>query len=116
MRNRGESNKDKNKIEKHRKLAREITKMKTKRGSQKETQKTAEENICRGDSLYGKHIPATVFVCLSVHITRYVGLDERSATLTGRMNQDGCNTLCAGRLQRLIATQQQLENTFYGLN
>lgn len=46
-----------------------------------------------------------------MHITRYVSLDEGSAALTGRMNQDSCNTLRTGRLQYLIATQEQLENT-----
>ena len=84
-------------------------------------QKKAEEIICRGqvkdgNSLYSQHIPATVFMCLCVHITRYIGLNEGCAALTGRMNQDACNTLCTGRLQRLITTQQQLENTLDGLN
>lgn len=79
-------------------------------------QKKAEEIICRGqikdsNSLYIQHIPATVSMCLCVRITRYVSLNEGSAALTGRMNQNACNTLCTGRLQRLITTQQQLENT-----
>lgn len=60
-------------------------------------------------------IPAPVFVCLCVRITRYVSLDEGSAVLTWRMNQDRCNTLSTGHLQRLIPTQQQLEDMFYGL-
>lgn len=56
---------------------------------------------------------------LCVHITRYVSLDEGSAALTGRMNQDGCDALGAGSLQRLVATQEQLgvkKATFNGLN
>lgn len=55
-----------------------------------------------------------VFVRLCVHITGDVSLDEGSAALTGRMNQDGCNTFSAGCLQCLITTQEQLEKHILG--
>lgn len=55
-----------------------------------------------------------VFVRLCARITGDVSLDEGSAALTGRMNQDGCNTFSAGCLQCLITTQEQLEKHILG--
>lgn len=74
----------------------------TQREKSKRNIAEVKEITCKGTKKKGGQ------QLLCVHITRYVSLDEGSAALTGRMNQDGGDALGTGCLQRLVTTQEQL--------